>query len=112
VAEIKSLVEKGQPLIIPGKHVPIGIDEACKIIGKAKPTIYDFVRKGILSSYKKGKKLYFYEDELLARIENGRKNTSEQNYNQMLASMQNGYVASRNQKAHNPHLLICAKKLN
>ena len=72
------------------KHLLVGIDDACRIIQKAKPTVYALVRKGLLPSYKKGKQLYFYEDELLAWIENGRKNTSEQNYDQMLASMQNG----------------------
>ena len=39
---------------------------------------------------KKGKKLYFYEDELLAWIENGRRKTSEQTYEKMLANMQGG----------------------
>ncbi len=51
---------------------------------------YTLVRKGILPAYKKGKKLYFYEDELLAWVENGRKKTSEQNYDEVLANMQNG----------------------
>ena len=39
VAEIKALVEKGQDAVLSPKRIPIGIDEACKIIGKAKPTI-------------------------------------------------------------------------
>jgi excisionase family DNA binding protein len=78
VAEIKSLVEKRQPQPISQKRVPIGIDEASKIIGKAKPTIYALVRKRLLPCYKNGKKLYFYEDELLATIEKGkRKSMSE-----------------------------------
>ena len=34
--------------------------------------------------------LYFYEDELLAWVENGRKKTSEQNYDEVLANMQSG----------------------
>lgn len=89
VAELKQLVLELQ-LPQPEKHQLVGIDDACRIIQKAKPTIYALVRKGLLPSYKKGKKLYFYEDELLTWIENGRKNTSEQNYDQMLASMQNG----------------------
>lgn len=89
VAELKQLVSELQPPQSE-KHLLVGIDDTCRIIQKAKPTIYALVRKGILPSYKKGKKLYFYEDELLAWIENGRKNTSEQNYDQMLASMQNG----------------------
>lgn len=89
VAELKQLVSELK-LPQPEKHQLVGIDDACRIIQKAKPTIYALVRKGILPSYKKGKKLYFYKDELLTWIENGRKNTSEQNYDQMLASMQNG----------------------
>ena len=65
VAEIKALVEKGQDAIISPKRIPIGIAEACKIIGKAKPTIYALVRKRLLPCYKNGKQLYFFEDELL-----------------------------------------------
>ena len=55
-----------------------------------RQTIYTLVRKGLLPAYKKGKKLYFYEDELLAWIENGRRKTSEQTYEEMLANMQSG----------------------
>lgn len=89
VAELKQLVSELQlPQL--EKHQLVGIDDACRIIQKAKPTIYALVRKGLLPSYKKGKKLYFYEDELLTWIENGRKNTSEQNYDQIFTSMQNG----------------------
>ena len=55
------------------KHVLVEIEDTCRIIRKAKPTIYTLVRKGLLPAYKKGKKLYFYEDELLAWIENGRR---------------------------------------
>ena len=41
-------------------------------------------------AYKKGKKLYFYEDELLSWIENGRRKSAEQTYEEMLANMQGG----------------------
>ena len=84
VAELKQMVLKLQPTQSE-KHVLIEIDDASRIIKKAKSTIYTLVRKGLLPYYKK---LYFYEDELLAWIENGPKKTSEQNYDQMLASMQ------------------------
>lgn len=86
-AELKQMVLKLQPTQSE-KRVLIEIDDASRIIKKAKSTIYTLVRKGLLLYYKKGKKLYFYEDELLAWVENGRKNTSEQNYDQILASMQ------------------------
>lgn len=78
VAEIKSLVVKTQPTTNNSKRVPIGIDEACSIIGKAKPTVYALVRKRLIPCYKNGKKLYFFEDELLAWIESGRKKTVQE----------------------------------
>lgn len=72
---IKSLVEKTQRPQVKEQRIPIGIDEACKLIGKAKPTVYTLVRKRILPSYKNGKKLYFFRNELLEWIENGRRKT-------------------------------------
>lgn len=36
VAEIKTLVEKGQTPAVTPKRIPIGIEEACQLIGKAK----------------------------------------------------------------------------
>ncbi|MDR2916196.1 MAG: helix-turn-helix domain-containing protein [Tannerella sp.] len=75
VAVIKSLVEKGQISVVPQKRVPVGIDDACRIIGKAKPTVYALVRKRLLPCYKNGKKLYFFEDELLECIAKGKKKT-------------------------------------
>lgn len=78
VAEIKTLVEKGQtPAVIP-KRIPIGIEVACQLIGKAKPTIYTLVRKRLLPCYKNGKKLYFFEDELLEWIAKGKKKTMQE----------------------------------
>lgn len=75
LAEIKCLVEKGQTTIAPTKKHPIDIEEACQIIGKAKPTVYALVRKRIIPCYKNGKKLYFFEDELLEWISKGKKKT-------------------------------------
>lgn len=78
IAEIKSLVEKGQTPVALTKRTPIGIDEACQIIGKAKPTIYTLVRNRQLPCYKNGKKLYFFEDELLEWIAKGKKKTMQE----------------------------------
>lgn len=49
----------------------IGIDKACEVVQKAKPTIYALVRKGIIPAYKRGKKLYFYKEELLQWVGSG-----------------------------------------
>jgi excisionase family DNA binding protein len=75
VAALKQLVEKGQVSVAPQKRIPIGIEEASRTIGKAKPTIYALVRKRLLPCYKNGKKLYFFEDELLEWISQGKKKT-------------------------------------
>jgi len=85
VEELKLLVEKGQTIILPQKRVPIGIEEACRIIGKAKPTVYALVRKRILPCYKNGKKLYFFEEELLDWITKGKKKTMQEIENEAMA---------------------------
>lgn len=59
VEKLKLLVEKNQTQIAPKKRMPIGIDEASLIIGKAKPTIYSMVHDRMIPCYKNGKKLYF-----------------------------------------------------
>ena len=65
IAEIKFLVERKEVPMISQKRVPIDIDAACQLIGKAKPTVYTLVRTRKIPCYKNGKKLYFFEDELL-----------------------------------------------
>ena len=73
VERIHKIVAALQPQTAIDKHRIVEIDEACKITRKAKPTIYTLARKGLIPAYKRGKKLYFYEDELLQWIESGRK---------------------------------------
>lgn len=75
IAEIKFLVEKKESPTISQKRIPVDIVEACRIIGKAKPTVYTLVRKRLIPCYKNGKKLYFFEDELLDWISQGKKKT-------------------------------------
>jgi len=72
VSAIKEMVSALRPPIPEDKSL-IGIDEACEVIQKAKPTIYALVRKGIIPAYKRGKKLYFYKEEPLQWVESGRK---------------------------------------
>ncbi|WP_347838345.1 helix-turn-helix domain-containing protein [uncultured Draconibacterium sp.] len=78
VAELKVLVEKGQTPVENQKRIPIGIDQACEIIKKAKPTVYTLVRKRMIPCYKNGKQLYFFEDELLKWITRGKKKTLQE----------------------------------
>jgi len=86
VAELKVLVEKGQTPVENQKRVPIGIDQACKIIKKAKPTVYTLVRKRMIPCYKNGKQLYFFEDELLEWITSGKKKTLQEIENEAKAT--------------------------
>ncbi|GAB1346422.1 helix-turn-helix domain-containing protein [Cloacibacterium normanense] len=59
IAEIKSMVQNAKISEPKEKRIPIGIEDVCKIIGKAKPTIYTLVRERKIPCYKSGKKLYF-----------------------------------------------------
>ena len=88
VERIHKLVAALQPQVTTDKHRIVEIDEACKITLKVKPTIYTLADKGLIPAYKRGKKLYFYEDEWLQWIEEGRKVISTKSYDEMLASMQ------------------------
>ena len=87
VMELRDMVAALKPADPDEKHRIVGIEEACIITHKAKPTIYTLARKGLIPAYKRGKKLYFYEDELLKWIEEGRKVISTKSYDEMLASM-------------------------
>ena len=73
VERIHKIVAALQPQVTIDKHIIVEIDKTCEIACKAKPTIYTLARKGLIPAYKRGKKLYFYEDELLQWIESGRK---------------------------------------
>lgn len=89
VFELKRMVSELQPPAS-DKHVLVEIEDACRIIRKAKPTIYTLVRKGQLPAYKKGKKLYFYEDELLQWIESGRKQMQAMSLQEQAAEIVHG----------------------
>lgn len=78
IAEIKSMVQNVKIPELNENRIPIGIEDVSRIIGKAKPTIYTLVRQRKIPCYKNGKKLYFFEEELLEWISKGkRKTTSE-----------------------------------
>ena len=78
IAQIKTMVQNAQKYEPKEKRIPIGIDEVSRIIGKAKPTIYTLVRKRKIPCYKNGKKLYFFEDEILEWISKGKKKTIQE----------------------------------
>ena len=78
VSELKSTLGAAQKPNENKRRLPIGIDEVCVLTAKAKPTIYALVRKRIIPCYKSSKKLYFYEDEIIAWIEGGKRKTGSE----------------------------------
>ena len=48
VERIHKIVAALQPQVAIDKHRIVGIDEACEITRKAKPTIYTLARKGLI----------------------------------------------------------------
>ena len=78
IEELKTIVKNKDTIEINNKKIPISIDQACTIIKKAKPTVYTLVRKRQIPHYKNGKKLYFYEDELLDWIAQGKRKTIQE----------------------------------
>lgn len=52
-------------------HIPIGMTEASKLLGKSPSTIYDMTSKRKIPFHKRGNKLYFFQDELLKWITDG-----------------------------------------
>lgn len=81
VLELKNILVMRQKTVEPVKRSsPIGINDVCILTGKAKPTIYALVRQRIIPCYKTGKKLYFYEEEVLAWINSGKRKTNAEIY--------------------------------
>lgn len=66
--------------------------EACTIIGKSLSTLYRAIKapNDPIPSYKRGTLLYFYEDELYAWIENGRKHAVAPSFEEQIAAVTAG----------------------
>lgn len=51
---------------------PIFIKQASEILGKAENTVYKLSHAGMLPCYRQGRRIYFFEDELLEFINDGK----------------------------------------
>lgn len=56
----------------------IGIDEACKILGRAKSTVYALTQAYKIPFYQPGKMLQFKHSELMAWMEGAKQDASSQ----------------------------------
>ena len=54
------------------ERIPVSFERACEITGKAKNTMYRYTSQGLIPHYKRGKTVYFFEDELLEWVRNSR----------------------------------------
>lgn len=68
------------------KHRPVDIEKAVEILGEKKTVIYKMIRNREIPYYDKGRKLYFFEDELISWVEKDRVETSAEAYKRMLDS--------------------------
>jgi excisionase family DNA binding protein len=57
---------------------PLTVSQAADFVCMAVPTIYGKVSRGEIPCYKRGKRLYFNEDELRQWIEAGRRKTTNE----------------------------------
>ena len=86
-ADISELKERHIPKV---EDAMIGIDEACKILNRAKSTVYALTQAHKIPYYQPGKMLQFKRSELMAWLESGRKSTSSQTKEQIIEEMQKG----------------------
>lgn len=71
-SEINDIKQLHAKTHINSKHIPVTIGRAAEIIGLAKPSLYRYTANGLIPCYKRGKRLYFFEDELYDWIRRGK----------------------------------------
>ena len=81
-------------------RIPIQIGEACKIIGLAKVTVYQYVRKRKIPCYKNGRKLYFFEEELVKWVEDGERATLEKSKADVQSMLNSGIKRKPRSRSH------------
>ena len=81
VYELSKAITPCEQSSVSNHHVLTDIEGAMRITG---------ARKGIIPHYKRGNKLYFYEDELYQWIEGGRQNCYGINSEEMLKEIRQG----------------------
>ena len=69
IIEMLTMLTNGKPG--GDSHVPVGLSEACRILGKSRSTIYEMTSKRTIPFHKRGNKLYFFKDELFEWIRDG-----------------------------------------
>ena len=77
VASLRAAIVKDPNTV---KRMPVDMDRAAEIIGKSKNTLYRYTSQGLIPCYKRGRSIYFFEDELHDWIRRGRIEDVEDTY--------------------------------
>ena len=77
VASLRAVIVKDPNTV---KRIPVDLDRAAEIIGKSKHTLYRYTSQGLIPCYKRGRSIYFFEDELHDWIRLGRIEDVEDTY--------------------------------
>ena len=82
IAEMRVLLEHIEKQLGLGvdKHRPIGTEDACRILGVTVNMLNKMVRERSVPHYEKGKKIYFFENELIKWVESSRVKTYAEEY--------------------------------
>lgn len=77
VASLRAIIVKDRNTV---KRMPVDLERAAEIIGKSKHTLYRYTSQGLIPCYKRGRSIYFFEDELHDWIRRGRIEDVEDTY--------------------------------
>lgn len=82
IAEMRVLLEHIETQLGLGvdKHRPIGIEDACRILGQTKNGINKMIRNCSIPHYVQENKIYFFEDDLVKWVEKARIPTYQERY--------------------------------
>ena len=82
IAEMRAILDHVESQLGLGidKHRPIGIDDACRILGLTKNGINKMIRNRSIPHYIQENKIYFFEDELVKWVEKARIPTYQEKY--------------------------------
>lgn len=69
----------------PDKDFPIDLIKACEILMVSKPTLYRYCSDRKIKYYKREKKLYFLERDLISFIQDGKKRTAREIKNEIIS---------------------------
>ncbi len=72
LSELRRIISSNSSQPAP-KNKLMTIEEAAKFLNLSKPTIYRLVSNRVMPFHKQSGKLYFFENELIEWVKNGRK---------------------------------------